>query len=68
LLCGGPVEGLEPGRQWREPGRGQGEVEAAAGEGVSPVLVAGYGLVQRPVPGQAVVDGSGQQFGAQEGV
>ena len=68
LLCGGPVERLQPGRQRRQPGRTEGEVEAAAGEGVSPALVARQGLADRPVPGQAVVDGFGQQFGGQEGV
>jgi hypothetical protein len=32
------------------------------------VLVVGEGVVDRPVPGQAVVDGLGQQLGGQEGV
>jgi len=68
LLGGGSVERLEPGRERCEPGRGQGELEAVGGENVSPALVLGYGVVHRPVPGQAVVDGLGQQFGGQEGV
>jgi hypothetical protein len=35
----------------REPGRGQGEAEAIGGEFVSPALVAGEGLIDRPAPG-----------------
>ncbi len=53
-------------RSGREVGA-EGELELVGGQRISPLLVAGEGLIGRLVPGQGLVDGVREQVGGQQG-